>query len=91
MTKKNLTAEVTIRVLGRDLTKAEAEELYMALGSALSKSPVIQYIYRDRWNPTPYWQPNLGLIGGMQTANNSVPDPHRVNYASSSMVEKLVN
>jgi hypothetical protein len=95
MTKKNLKAEVTVRVLGKDLTKAEAEELYMALGSALGKSPVIQYIYRDRYNPLPaqpYWSVNQGLIGLTSTSHNTAtPDPHRVNYASSAMVEKIVN
>ena len=83
MTKKNLQAEVTIRVLGKDLTKAEAEELYMALGSALGKIPSIQYIYRDR--PYPYWHSN-NLIGngtGGITTSNSISNAISCNTVTS--------
>lgn len=83
MAKKNLQAEVTVRVLGKDLTKAEAEELYAALGSALGKSPMIQYIYRDGW-PRPYWggyvygDSQITQIAGYNTA-----------IATSAMVELI--
>ena len=95
MTKKNLQAEVTVRVLGKDLTKAEAEELYAALGSALGKSPFIQYIYRDR----PYWggyqyNGNNQLIGGSITTTSGSGESITLtnNCAasfSSSMVELI--
>lgn len=88
MTKKNLKAEVTVRVLGKDLTKAEAEELYQALGSALGKTYQFPYVpnvpyYRPIWNANQ-------LIGGIRSPSDA-SDPHRVNYASSAMVEKIVN
>jgi hypothetical protein len=90
MTKKNLKAEVTVRVLGKDLTKAEAEELYAALGSALGKSntyqfPYVPYVPNVPYpRPSPFW--NTSLIGGVHTTNSAV-----ANHASSAMVEKLVN
>jgi len=90
MTKKNLTAEVTVRVLGKELTKAEAEELYAALGSALGKSPFtfvpgVPY-YRPMWN--------ADLIGTQVRSPSDAADPYRINYAAtntSAMVEKIIN
>jgi hypothetical protein len=100
MTKKNLQADVTVRVLGKDLTKAEAEELYAALGSALGKSPMIQYIYRDGW-ARPYWggyshQLCSGSSGSI-TTNSAVYGDSQITktagyntaIATSAMVELI--
>lgn len=98
--KKNLTVEMTIRVLGKELTRAEAEELHLALGSALGKSMYYPFPYvpnQPYYRPSPVWNAT-NLIGGQITTTDTVversnSDPYRVNYAShtSPMVETIVN
>lgn len=51
MTKKNVSVEATYRVLGKELTRAEANELYLALQTALNIKPY--YTYTPQW-PVPY-------------------------------------
>jgi hypothetical protein len=56
MTKKNLGVEATFRVLGRELTRAEANELYLALQTALNIQPYYKYTpqWPVPWRPVPY-------------------------------------
>jgi hypothetical protein len=92
MTKKNLAVEMTIRVLGKELTRAEAEELHLALGNALGKQMYYPFHYVPRqpyYHSTPVWNAT-NLIGGEMTTTGG-SDPYRVNCASSPMVETIVN
>jgi hypothetical protein len=84
MGRKNLEVGVTIRVLGKDLTKDEAEELYGALRTALGKQDT--YLFPNYHRTYPAW-PNQILYGdGMTTTcGNSVETP----YQTSNMVEVL--
>lgn len=77
MSRKNLKAEVTVRVLGKDLTKAEAEELYFALRDALGKKDT--YLFPHYQPPHPVW-PNQTFYGN---------DPLIGSTCDSSMLEVL--
>ncbi len=92
MTKKNLTAEVTVKVLGKELTKAEALELHAELTKALGIQPTIQFVYRDR-SVYPYQplQPYWNLIGSGMSLAGGTGDPYRVDSGGTCLAEKLVN
>lgn len=72
MSKKNLKVDVTIRVLGKDLTKDEADELYIALRNALGKQD--SYLFPN-YTPRPSWQQQLYGDNTLQTlASTSTSD-----------------
>lgn len=74
--KKNLGVEVTIRVLGKDLTKDEAETLYRELQKALGKNDTPWFPNYHRYSlptpqpitPTPW--PNTVLYGATSPSDS---------------------
>ena len=73
--KVKKTVKVTINVLGKDLSQAEAEELYQELRRALNKKepwPVVV----DKYIPRPYQPyshpPPYGTAGGQTYDNTTI-------------------
>lgn len=79
--KKDSKVEVTVTVLGNQLTKTEALELYNELGKALNKpDPEPTVIWRDRY-PSPWVQPLIGTTAPTPqfTSNETITNLQEVS------------
>lgn len=99
MTKKNLGVNATYRVLGKDLSKTEALELYHALRSALNISdvyyPYQPYQYPYNRYPNTFWYGNATTTSSNSLLSNDCSLGGQVTSSvdskpfTSSMVEVI--